>query len=406
MKSKYFSKYILLVSICYLVLSSTSIPTYSQTNSAPSFLDRFSIGAGAGLNFSSMTYSDPDLAAYKSALFPRGGFGLFAEIDLTKNISIRPEMYFIGKGQLIDGDVYYKFASDYVDWRLPILLNFGNKNSVRPYLMVAPGLCFATGGYIENEKFSLDITDASVYPVDIELKVGVGLKIPIKLDKMLLIAGTEVSYGIGLIDNYSDKEIVGSADAINRAFYSIDGDRKNRGISVTASIAIPFSNFKREKKHEPQKSLFAQEKERQVEPDKPEPLKNCYTIEEINTLIDAEKNVDNKVICMNNLNFEFNKSTLDKDSKTYLNNVVMLLDKVPSMKMKISGHTDNVGADEYNKDLSKKRAAAVHDFLISKGISKDRLSYEYFGASRPLVPNDSDANRAKNRRVEFAIIKK
>jgi outer membrane protein OmpA-like peptidoglycan-associated protein len=389
-----------------LLIIFTSSPAFSQEDTGKSFLDRVSFGVGGGLNFSSMDYSDPNLAEHESSIFPRGTLGVFAEVDLTKHLSLRPELYYTGRGQLIDdGTYYYRFASDYVDWRLPVLLNFGSKNSVRPYLMIAPSFNFATGGYVENENYYTDITDASLYFMDIELRAGAGIKFPLKFGKLKLIAGVEAAYAMGLVDNYSDKEIEGSADAINKAFYSIDGSRTNRGLSVNASIAFPLSNFKHKAdKKEKTPSLYAQEKE---DKKKDTPVeKSCYTIDEINVLIDADKSVDNKVICMENLNFEFNKSTLDKESGNYLVNVVKLLEKVPVMKMKIIGHTDNVGTEEYNMDLSKKRAAAVYNFLINKGISKDRLSYEYYGSSRPLVPNDSDANRALNRRVEFAITKK
>jgi len=411
MKKIYTSKYLSVV-LC-LLLTVTLLPARSQSNTTSRDRDKFSIGFRAGLTFPTMVYSDPALSAYGSSTMAGGAIGMFAEIPFSKYLSFRPELMFVTKGQTIDNtSFYYEFRSNYFDWSLPLILNFSKPNTVRPYLMIAPVIGFASGGsiFMDNgyNTYSIEITNASIYEFDMSLMGGAGIKIPIKLGQSSIIAGAEVAYSVGLIDNYSQYEFDGTAIGLNQQNYAIEGTRKNRGLSMTLSLAIPFGGYKKEeKKPEPQKSLFAQEKESKVEPEKPkEVIKECYTIEEINALIDADKSVDNKVICMNNLNFEFNKSTLDKDSKTYLNNVVTLLNKVPSMKMKISGHTDNVGTDEYNMDLSKKRAAAVHDYLISKGISKERVSYEYFGATRPLVPNDSDASRAKNRRVEFAIIKK
>lgn len=412
MKSKYNSvsiKYTFLIS-CMLLLF-TTLPARSQSNS--SFLDKFSIGFSGGLNFPKMVYSDPTLSSYGSSLLIGSQLGIFSEIQLSKNFSIRPEVLITDKGQFIDYEnIYYKFNPYYIDWRLPFLLNFGKPDGVRPYIMIAPAMGFVYGGsiYLEDGSgyyYSTDITDANILPIEISIVAGAGLKIPLKFGKSIFMTGLEVAYNWGLSDTYSVKENDGTAIALNQNYSPMEGTRKNRGLSVTASIAIPFSNFKRpEVKKEPVKEIVKEEKKEEIKIEEKEIIKSCYTIEEINTLIDAKKNVKNKVICMNNLKFDFNKSTLDKDSKTYLENMVRLLEKVPSMKMKISGHTDNVGSNEYNLDLSKKRAAAVYEYLTGRGISKNRLSYEYYGATRPLSDNDSEEHRAQNRRVEFEIIEK
>ncbi|MCF8295834.1 MAG: OmpA family protein, partial [Bacteroidales bacterium] len=72
----------------------------------------------------------------------------------------------------------------------------------------------------------------------------------------------------------------------------------------------------------------------------------------------------------------------------------------------IHGHTDNVGGDAFNKDLSERRAAAVKEYLISKGIASERMSNQGFGMSRPVAANDTEEGRARNRRTEFVIVKK
>jgi outer membrane protein OmpA-like peptidoglycan-associated protein len=383
-----------------------SVPLFSQNHAIDPLFNKVSVGIRGGLNFPTMHYSDPDLNDYNSSLLIRGTFGGYLEIYFSNHFSIRPELMFTGRGQKIeDTGINYSFRSKYFDFHLPIIYNF-QIGHINPYLMFGPSLGFSRGGQIILNDYSKEITTASIAPIDFSVMIGGGMKKPFSIAGTNFIAGIELAYSHGLSDTYSNQEKDGSADALNMGLYSIEGTRTNAGLSVTASIAIPFSNFIRHsEKVEPPKSLFAKEKEAE-NPDVKEIIKDCYTIEEINALIDAKKKVNNKVICMNNLNFEFNKSTLDKDSKTYLGNVVKLLEKVPSMKMKIIGHTDNVGTNEYNMNLSKKRAAAVYEYLTSKGISSDRIWYEYFGASKQLVPNDSDENRAKNRRVEFEIIEK
>jgi len=414
MKSILFNKNNKLQWAVYVLLMLLVVPAKSQTNTTNSFLDKVSLGVSTGLNFSDMIYSDPSLAAYQSTLLPRGAIGAFALIDLTKHISIRPEIMYIGKGQQIDDfGIYYEFRSNYFEWRLPIKLNFTKPQAkVRPYLMFAPSIGFATGGsiYLDDGAYiwQTDITDASISTAEISTLLGAGLTVPFKLGGFSLVAGAEASLNIGLSDTYSPYETDGSSHGLNMDYNPIADTRTNMGISMIASLGIPLSNFKKSTKPEPKPvPKPIEQKQVKTEP-KPEPEKSCYTVEEINQLIDAGKKVNNKVICMNNLNlkFEFNKSTLDKDSKTYLDNVVKLLNKVSSMKMKISGHTDNMGTDEYNMDLSKKRAAAVYDYLTSRGISSSRLSYEYYGATKPLFNNDSEEHRAQNRRVEFEIIEK
>ena len=69
----------------------------------------------------------------------------------------------------------------------------------------------------------------------------------------------------------------------------------------------------------------------------------------------------------------------------------------------VEGHTDDVGTDAYNLTLSEKRAVAVSSYLKQAGVSSSRIITKYYGESQPKVANDSDANRAMNRRVQFVI---
>jgi outer membrane protein OmpA-like peptidoglycan-associated protein len=84
----------------------------------------------------------------------------------------------------------------------------------------------------------------------------------------------------------------------------------------------------------------------------------------------------------------------------------MLVDNLKmnsDIKIELPAHTDDVGAAAYNFKLSDQRAAAVAEYLIAKGIAKSRIISKGYGKTQPLVPNTSDENRAKNRRVEFNI---
>jgi outer membrane protein OmpA-like peptidoglycan-associated protein len=77
----------------------------------------------------------------------------------------------------------------------------------------------------------------------------------------------------------------------------------------------------------------------------------------------------------------------------------------PTVRVEVSGHTDNTGQAAYNKQLSQKRALAVYTYLIQKGISKERLSPVGFGSEKSIATNDSETGRQQNRRIEFRIIR-
>lgn len=101
------------------------------------------------------------------------------------------------------------------------------------------------------------------------------------------------------------------------------------------------------------------------------------------------------------VNFDFDKATLRPDSDAVLNQVLSLFKDDPKLSAEIGGHTDNVGKADYNLKLSNERAESVKTWLIAHGVSASRLSARGYGDKVPLVKNDSDDNRAKNRRVEL-----
>ncbi len=110
-------------------------------------------------------------------------------------------------------------------------------------------------------------------------------------------------------------------------------------------------------------------------------------------------------ITFNNIFFDFDKATLQTSSYPELGRVHKLLEDGSLKGITISGHTDSVGDASYNLSLSKRRARAVYNYFLERGIAKDRLKYEGLGETKPAVPNDTKANRAKNRRVEFTRFK-
>jgi OOP family OmpA-OmpF porin len=102
--------------------------------------------------------------------------------------------------------------------------------------------------------------------------------------------------------------------------------------------------------------------------------------------------------------FDTGKSTIKEESLSLIDQIYNLLNINSDLKISIEGHTDNTGTPEGNKKLSQDRAKAVMDALITKGISKDRMSFAGFGQEAPIADNRTEDGRAKNRRVE--IVKK
>jgi type IX secretion system PorP/SprF family membrane protein len=107
---------------------------------------------------------------------------------------------------------------------------------------------------------------------------------------------------------------------------------------------------------------------------------------------------------VNKLEFEFDKAVIEDTSKPHLQNLAALLKKKGDWQIKVSGHTDAIGSDEYNIKLSRARAYAVRDYLVKQGISEDRILVEFFGEYIPVEDNQSDEGRQRNRRVEMEFV--
>ncbi|RYG46718.1 MAG: OmpA family protein, partial [Chitinophagaceae bacterium] len=121
--------------------------------------------------------------------------------------------------------------------------------------------------------------------------------------------------------------------------------------------------------------------------------------------IDLQKlKVGNNVI-LKNIFFNTNEYTLLPSSLVELGTLTDLLENNTGMSIEIQGHTDNVGSESQNEKLSLNRARSVYDFLVSKGISAERMTYKGYGENKPIKSNDTEDNRKENRRTSFIITK-
>jgi OOP family OmpA-OmpF porin len=397
---------------------------------AKSTFDRMHAGIRGGLNFPSLSYSNSYLNDYKSELYSTAMWGIFADIPLNEQntFSLRPEINFTTRGQHIDDKgIKYEMNARYADIYLPVVYTFRHPDrKIEPFVLLSPVLGFASGGEITLDDGSnrsaidgefgqqvrslgkaADISNANLSPVNFGLYGGAGLNVPIHYkNREVLRVGVELGYHFGLSDTYSKKEKDVEAIALNLPSYEIDGTRKHRGFQASVAVSVPLNIFKRKKKPapveivpEPQPVVVVPVEAPKVE-EKP-----CYTLDEMKDLIRQKKEIAGKKICaIEQITFEFNKSTLKPASLAYLNEIVLLMRENTKMKVTVNGHTDNVGSPEYNLNLSKARAMAVYNYLTKSGIESSRLSYEYFGMTKPIASNDTEEGRIINRRVEFEII--
>lgn len=101
--------------------------------------------------------------------------------------------------------------------------------------------------------------------------------------------------------------------------------------------------------------------------------------------------------------FGFDSSTLQPEAKANISKLAVILKKYPDTNILVTGHTDSDGSDQYNKDLSERRAKSVSDYAMLQGVNSSRLSIIGLGETEPVASNDTDNGKSQNRRVEIAI---
>jgi OOP family OmpA-OmpF porin len=113
----------------------------------------------------------------------------------------------------------------------------------------------------------------------------------------------------------------------------------------------------------------------------------------------------NRTYTLRDVYFNTDKATLRERSYDALDDLLAAMRTNPDMKVEIAGHTDDRGSKSYNKDLSQRRAEAVKEYLLEKGIREKRVRAKGYGETKPVASNDTQQGRQKNRRVEVRILK-
>lgn len=124
---------------------------------------------------------------------------------------------------------------------------------------------------------------------------------------------------------------------------------------------------------------------------------------DVTRIKDADGNVLFKAVVQNELLFAFDSFELSEDAKGILDKLIPVIEDVQSTKLKIIGHTDNIGGKSYNDNLSLNRAKSVASYLSAGGIDRNSIIEQGKGFSQPVADNTTEQGRAKNRRVEIFI---
>ncbi len=311
-----------------------------------------------------------------------------------------------GHGSMGGYDIFKSTMDDNGNWSKPVNIGYpiNTPGDDRFFVIDASGkkgfyASDKTGGYGEHDLYMItflgpekptimsndNILIASIAnPITetfIEKSVKVQtMRLTILKGKILdAFTNKPVAADIEIVDNEKDKVIsVSKSNAATGAYLVSLPSGRNYGIAVKAEGYLFHSeNFN---------------------------LPEATTYQEIEKDIMLSKMAVGTKIVLNNIFFDYAKATLKPESYPELDRLVKLLNEYPTLRIEISGHTDNRGSMTTNKRLSTARAKAVVDYLISKGIDAGRLEYQGYAYLQPIASNKTAEGRQKNRRVEFKVL--
>ena len=153
-----------------------------------------------------------------------------------------------------------------------------------------------------------------------------------------------------------------------------------------------------------QEARRAQEEAERIRREREEELSRLHTA--LNQIGETRRTALGLVMTLgsDSMQFEFDEATLRPENRELLSKIVGILLTSRNYGIYVYGHTDDIGSEEYNLELSERRALSVRDYLAESGIAPEIITTEGFGKSRPLLPESNAMARAKNRRVEIGIV--
>jgi outer membrane protein OmpA-like peptidoglycan-associated protein len=124
---------------------------------------------------------------------------------------------------------------------------------------------------------------------------------------------------------------------------------------------------------------------------------------QLNAVLQTQETARGLIMNLSDVLFDFNKYTLKPEAREKLAKISGILLAYPDLKVQVEGYTDNIGSDEYNQQLSEKRADSVRDYLVSQNVQGGSITAEGYGKSNPIADNSTNSGRAQNRRVEMVV---
>jgi outer membrane protein OmpA-like peptidoglycan-associated protein len=125
--------------------------------------------------------------------------------------------------------------------------------------------------------------------------------------------------------------------------------------------------------------------------------------EQLNSVLQTRDTARGLIVNMSDVLFDTAKYTLKPGAREKLSKVAGILLAYPGLNIEVDGHTDNVGGDEYNQNLSEQRAGSVRDYLVAQGVATNSVTAKGFGKTQPVATNDTAEGRQINRRVELVV---
>jgi outer membrane protein OmpA-like peptidoglycan-associated protein/Tol biopolymer transport system component len=293
-------------------------------------------------------------------------------------------LYFRSNGHIGMGsdDIYFaKLNPETKSWSEPINMGYpiNTENSEGALFIDRKGEYAYFASSLETKKRGVDSLDIYYFELPLELRPEPVSYIKVNIQDATTLKNTKAKYDI------------------------IDLTTKDTISSGTATDGIVITSIKKNKNYALQidkdKYYFHSENFNTTEIyDASKPYEIIVKLKPIETIPDAP-------IVLNNIFFETGSSVLLNESQIEINKLATFLKSNQNLKIKITGHTDNVGSDVDNQRLSDARAKAVLEALVQKGIEAYRLSHEGKGESIPIADNNTAEGRKANRRTEFVVLK-
>ena len=289
-------------------------------------------------------------------------------------------LYFATNGRLGFGgfDIYFSDKKSASEWLAPT--NFGypiNTHDDEVSMFISSD---GAKGYYSHEERTKESVLSTLYEIDIPPKLQVEHK---------------SSYVFGkVMDGETNTPLKATVSLIN--LDSNNSVEKVRSDSVTGDYLIVITQGA-------QYGLFAESEGYLYKSENFNLTEKLLIPVKIN--LKLEKIKPGARVVLKNIFFEFDSYNLTSTSKAELNRVLHLLNTNKTLRVEISGYTDNVGTEKYNLELSEKRAEAVYNYLVKNGVDKTKLGFRGYGASNFLNSNNTEEERAKNRRIEFKVLK-